>query len=202
MITLLDANRMEQWGGISSFNLSPVLWLTVLGEPHLTVTFPSKEEIQETNEVTLVCLVTGEKPLTNYNITWTESKAQQRTPPQRVSSWTNQDGKIFMVTSVYRTTKEKWDSHTMFECTFQSGRATALGTVSKPEGNSLECPPCQYWTASVWSLVQTCCLLCGCSPPLTCVKPSASIVQRVGVVLPLNVSLSRCLTPCSVCCFQ
>lgn len=114
--------------------------LGVTRKPTLTVYFPPEEVIRGTNEVTLVCLVTGTQPLREYTITWSESENHQHSTHQDVYSCSQENGTSFMVTSVYKTTKTKWHSSTMFECTFQSDGYRALRAVSQAQGKLCEHP--------------------------------------------------------------
>lgn len=206
---------MKEWGAISSYSHSPVLWLTVLVEinpttvqstvtsrevtpkPSVTVYFPPEEVISRANEVTLVCLVTSTQLHTNYQIFWSESKNQEYIPKENVCTSMKENGTSFVITCLHKIAKEKWDKNTMFECNFKSGATSASGQASKAQGNSLEC---LSWRLNaclgvyVWPLVQTFCLFCVCLLQQSCAKPSASSVYRVSVVLRLNVPLLQCLT--------
>lgn len=116
----------------------------VTPKPNVTVYFPPEEVIRGANEVTLVCLVTGPQPLKNYTIFWSESENQQNSKTKMqyegVCLSKHDSGTSFMVTSIYKTTKEKWKINTMFGCTFQSDGISNSKMVSQAQGKSCEHP--------------------------------------------------------------
>lgn len=96
---------------------------------------------RDSDEVTLVCLISS-PVLQDYYIAWSEYSGQRTSiysdgidsPPQKT-----QHG--YSVTSVYTTTKGKWDNH-KFECNvWPAGSNDSLKPqeVSKAQGNSTEC---------------------------------------------------------------
>nr|UXP07210.1 immunoglobulin T heavy chain [Micropterus salmoides] len=111
-------------------------------EPKVTVYALPEEDISKGAEVSLVCLVSG-PVMQDYYIAWSEGSGNKagiymdgiNFPPQKT-----QQG--YLVTSVYTTTKEKWDKHNMFYCNvWPAGRSVSVKPkgVSKAHGESLEC---------------------------------------------------------------
>ncbi|XP_045888241.1 uncharacterized protein LOC123958721 [Micropterus dolomieu] len=112
-------------------------------KPNVTVHVLPEEDINKGAEVSLVCLVSG-PVLQDYYIAWSEGSGNKagiymdgiNFPPQKT-----QQG--YLVTSVYTTTKEKWDKHNMFYCNvWPAGTNESMKTshgVSKAQGNSIEC---------------------------------------------------------------
>uniref|UniRef100_A0A3Q3G986 Ig-like domain-containing protein n=1 Tax=Labrus bergylta TaxID=56723 RepID=A0A3Q3G986_9LABR len=107
----------------------------------VTVHVLPEEEISKGNEVTLVCLVSSLEQQ-DYYIAWSEYIGQKtgnyvdgiNFPPQKT-----QQG--YSVTSVYYTTKDKWNNH-MYTCNvWPAGSNSSMNpqAVSKAQGNSLEC---------------------------------------------------------------
>ncbi|XP_074930232.1 Ig mu chain C region membrane-bound form [Cottoperca gobio] len=112
-------------------------------EPKVTVHILPEEDIGKANsaEVTLVCLVSS-RLLQDYYIAWLEQKGQKGStytdginfPPQKT-----QHG--YSVTSIYTTTKEKWNQYKMFSChAWPAGNRKPMKTreVSKAKSNSTE----------------------------------------------------------------
>ncbi|XP_038594069.1 uncharacterized protein LOC119917722 [Micropterus salmoides] len=102
-------------------------------EPNVTVHVLPEEDISNGAEVSLVCLVSG-PVLQDYYIAWSEGTENKagiymdgiNFPPQKI-----QQG--YLVTSIYTTTKEKWDKHNMFYCNvWPAGRSVSV----KPKGVS------------------------------------------------------------------
>ncbi len=111
-------------------------------KPNVTVHVLPEDDISKGAEVTLVCLVSS-PVLQDYYIAWSEDIGQKPNiytdginfPPQK----TQLD---FSVTSVYTTTKEKWNKHNMFYCNiWPAGSEKPLKSrgVSKAQGKSIEC---------------------------------------------------------------
>lgn len=110
-------------------------------EPKVTVHVPPEEEISKSGPITLVCLVSSAS-LCDYYITWLEQDGNKTGsytdgitfPPQKTQSG-------FSVTSVYTTTKEKWESNFIFTCNVWSAGAKKSMTprgVSKEQRNTCE----------------------------------------------------------------
>uniref|UniRef100_A0A3Q3FAW5 Ig-like domain-containing protein n=1 Tax=Labrus bergylta TaxID=56723 RepID=A0A3Q3FAW5_9LABR len=133
-------------------NMTPVIQdLTVhkgdWKKTKVTVHVLPEEEISKGNEVTLVCLVSSLEQQ-DYYIAWSEYIGQKtgnyvdgeeihingiNFPPQKT-----QQG--YSVTSVYYTTKDKWNNH-MYTCNvWPAGSNSSMNpqAVSKAQGNSLE----------------------------------------------------------------
>ncbi|XP_038553689.1 uncharacterized protein LOC119886807 [Micropterus salmoides] len=131
----------------SKDNMIPVIQdLTVHkgdgSEPKVTVHVLPEEDISKGAVVSMVCLVSG-PVLQDYYIAWSEGSGNKagfykdgiNFPKQKT-----QQG--YLVTSVYTTTKEKWDNHNQFNCNvWPAGRNRAMEPkgVSKDLGESLEC---------------------------------------------------------------
>lgn len=93
------------------------------------------------DEVTLVCLVSS-PVLQDYYIAWSEYTEQKTSnyndgvnfPPQKT-----QHG--YSVTSVYTTTKQKWDTFKFMCSAWPAGSNDSMESreVSKAQSNSIEC---------------------------------------------------------------
>uniref|UniRef100_A0A3Q3G9L8 Ig-like domain-containing protein n=1 Tax=Labrus bergylta TaxID=56723 RepID=A0A3Q3G9L8_9LABR len=132
-------------------NMTPVIQdLTVhkgdWKKTKVTVHVLPEEEISKGNEVTLVCLVSSLEQQ-DYYIAWSEYIGQKtgnyvdgiNFPPQKT-----QQG--YSVTSVYYTTKDKWNNH-MYTCNvWPAGSNSSMNpqAVSKAQGNSLELSGGEY----------------------------------------------------------
>ncbi|XP_067334572.1 uncharacterized protein [Channa argus] len=101
-----------------------------------------QENMNNPSEITLMCLVSS-PVLQDYYITWSEDEGHSNRnyvdginfPPQKTQS-------LYLVTSVYTTTKQKWDNITMFNCNiWPAGRNEAMEPhgVSKGQDCSCEC---------------------------------------------------------------
>uniref|UniRef100_A0A3Q1FKH0 Immunoglobulin mu heavy chain-like n=1 Tax=Acanthochromis polyacanthus TaxID=80966 RepID=A0A3Q1FKH0_9TELE len=109
-------------------------------EPKVTVHILPEQDINQ--EVTLVCLVSSSM-LQDYYITWTEDNGQTtgiytngiNFPPQKTKNG-------YSVTSLYATTKKKWNDGYMIKChVWPAGRKDKVKPhgVSKDMGNAIEC---------------------------------------------------------------
>ncbi|XP_041866868.1 obscurin-like [Melanotaenia boesemani] len=108
-------------------------------EPNVVVHILPEEDIRA--EVTLVCLVSS-PVLQDYYIAWSEDAVHNNgryydgidSPPQKTKNG-------YFVTSLYTTTKEKWNQNKRFNCNVWpagSDHPKSRG-VSKASGNSCEC---------------------------------------------------------------
>ncbi|KAK2893966.1 hypothetical protein Q8A73_016450 [Channa argus] len=111
-------------------------------EPKVTVL--PQENMNNPSEITLMCLVSS-PVLQDYYITWSEDEGHNNRnyvdginfPPQKTQS-------LYLVTSVYTTTKQKWDNNTMFNCNiWPAGRNEAMKPhgVSAANGTSTDFKP-------------------------------------------------------------
>lgn len=111
-------------------------------KPEVTVhVLPEAVITEGSGEVTMVCLVSSPVQQ-NYNISWLEYIGQSTKNYKRgadsspVKTWRG-----YSVSSVYSTTKEKWQTYT-FECNVWSkgsNRILERSAVSRAQLNAIEC---------------------------------------------------------------
>lgn len=105
---------------------------------------PEGSSQTDSTEVSLVCLVSS-SVRQNYNITWLEYTSPTKGvvkhpdgvpfPPQKTKHG-------YLTTSICTTSRQKWDNFTLFECEVRaagSNQPVNTQTVSKAQGNSIEC---------------------------------------------------------------
>ncbi|XP_070836823.1 immunoglobulin gamma-1 heavy chain-like [Chaetodon trifascialis] len=114
-------------------------------KPSVTVHVLPEEVIKQGDsaEVTLVCLVSSPVQQ-DYYIAWSEHSGQKTgIYNYGINSLPQKTKNGYSVTSVYTTTKEKWNSPELkFECNVWpagSNDSTTVREVSKAQGNSCEC---------------------------------------------------------------
>lgn len=112
------------------------------GRTEVTVHVLPKEVIDEgSGEVTMVCLVSSPVQQ-NYNISWLEYNGQITKNYKRgADSSPVQTRRGYSVSSIYSTTKEKWQTYT-FECNVRfkgSNRILQRRAVSSAQLNAIEC---------------------------------------------------------------
>lgn len=122
----------------------PAITTSVSGvrHPEVTVHVLPKEVINEgSGEVTMVCLVSSPVQQ-NYNISWLEYTGLRTNNYKRgADSSPVQTRRGYSVSSVYSTTKEKWQTY-MFECNVRfkgSNRILQRRAVSSAQLNAIEC---------------------------------------------------------------
>ncbi|KAK2893965.1 hypothetical protein Q8A73_016449 [Channa argus] len=111
-------------------------------EPKVTVL--PQENMNNPSEITLMCLVSS-PVLQDYYITWSEDEAHNnRNYVDGINFTPQKTQSLYLVTSVYTTTKQKWDNNTMFNCNiWPAGRNEALKPhgVSAANGTSTDFKP-------------------------------------------------------------
>lgn len=129
-------------------------------QPEVTVHVPPVEVINEgSGEVTMVCLVSSPVQQ-NYNISWLEYTGRRTENYKRgADSSPVKTRRGYSVSSIYSTTKEKWQTYT-FECNVRSkgsNRILQRRAVSSAQLNAIEC---DRWMSGCCAIVSTSWQLC------------------------------------------